>query len=62
MSDHSIIDICAESIELCKLLKIANMVADGDEAKTMISEGNILVNNEVVVQNRKNSKRRYHRI
>jgi ribosome-associated protein len=53
MSEHSIIDICVEPIELCKLLKIANMVDGGGEAKTMISEGNVLVNNEVVVQKRK---------
>ncbi len=53
MSDHSIIDICVEPIELCKLLKIAKMVGGGGEAKTMISEGNVLVNNEVVVQKRK---------
>ena len=52
MSEHSIIDICVEPIELCKLLKIAKMVVGG-EAKTMISEGNVLVNNEVVVQKRK---------
>jgi len=53
MSEHSIIDICVEPIELCKLLKIANMVGGGGEAKTMINEGNVLVNNEVVVQKRK---------
>ncbi len=53
MSEHSIFDICVEPIELCKLLKIADMVGGGGEAKTMISEGNVLVNNEVVVQKRK---------
>ncbi|MFT5758435.1 MAG: ribosome-associated protein [Alteromonadaceae bacterium] len=53
MSEHSIIDICVEPIELCKLLKIAYMVGGGGEAKTVISEGNVLVNNEVVVQKRK---------
>ena len=53
MSEHSIFDICVEPIELCKLLKIAKMVDGGGEAKTMISEGNVLVNNEVVVQKRK---------
>jgi ribosome-associated protein len=53
MSEHSIIDICVEPIELYKLLKISNMVGGGGEAKTMISEGNVLVNNEVVVQKRK---------
>ena len=53
MSAHSIFDICVEPIELYKLLKIANIVGGGGEAKIMISEGNILVNNEVVVQKRK---------
>ena len=53
MSEHSIFDICVEPIELYKLLKIAEMVGGGGEAKTMISEGNVLVNNEVVVQKRK---------
>ena len=53
MSEHSIIDICVEPIELYKLLKIANMVGGGGEAKTMISEGNVLANNKVEVQKRK---------
>jgi len=53
MSEHSTFDICVEPIELYKLLKIANMVAGGGEAKTMISEGNVLVNNKIEVQKRK---------
>ena len=53
MSEHSIIDICVEPIELYKLLKIANMVGGGGEAKIMISEGKVLVNNKVEVQKRK---------
>jgi ribosome-associated protein len=53
MSAHSTYDICVEPIELYKLLKIANMVGGGGDAKTMISEGNIKVNNEVTVQKRK---------
>jgi len=52
MSELSIIDICVKPIELCKLLKIANIVGGG-EAKTMISEGNVLVNSKVEVQKRK---------
>ncbi|TYK67057.1 RNA-binding S4 domain-containing protein [Colwellia echini] len=51
MSEHSTFDICVEPIELYKLLKIADMVSG--EAKTMISDGNVLVNNEVTVQKRK---------
>jgi ribosome-associated protein len=57
MSEHTIFDICVEPIELCKLLKIANMVGGGGEAKTMISEGNILVNHKVEVQKRKKIRR-----
>jgi ribosome-associated protein len=57
MSEQSTFDICVEPIELCKLLKIAKMVGGGGEAKTMISEGHVSVNNEVVVQKRKNIRR-----
>jgi ribosome-associated protein len=57
MSEHPIFDICVEPIELCKLLKISNMVAGGGEAKTMISDGKVLVNDEVTVQKRKKIRR-----
>ena len=57
MSEPSIFDICVEPIELYKLLKISNLVAGGGEAKTLISEGKILVNNEVVIQKRKKIRR-----
>jgi ribosome-associated protein len=57
MSEHSIFDICVEPIELYKLLKIANMVGGGGEAKTMISEGKILVNKKVELQKRKKIRR-----
>ena len=53
MSSHAIIDISVEPIELCKLLKIANMVSGGGEAKIVISEGSVIVNNEVEFQKRK---------
>ena len=53
MSKHSIVDICVEPIELYNLLKITNMVGGGGEAKTVISEGDVLVNNEIVIQKRK---------
>jgi ribosome-associated protein len=53
MSEHSTINISIEPIELCKLLKIANMVSGGGEAKIVISEGYVLVNNEVEFQKRK---------
>jgi ribosome-associated protein len=57
MSEHSTFDICVEPIELYKLLKIANIVGGGGEAKTMISEGNVSVNNKVTVQKRKKIRR-----
>ena len=53
MSSHTIIDISVEPIELCKLLKIANMVGGGGEAKIVISEGYVVVNDEVEFQKRK---------
>ncbi|TWX55667.1 RNA-binding S4 domain-containing protein [Colwellia hornerae] len=53
MSAYPLIDISIEPIELCKLLKIANMVGGGGEAKIVISEGYVLVNNEVEFQKRK---------
>jgi len=53
MSEYPIIDISVEPIELCKLLKIANMVGGGGEAKIVISEGYVIVNNEVEFQKRK---------
>lgn len=57
MSEPSTFDICVEPIELYKLLKISNMVGGGGEAKTMISEGNVSVNNKVTVQKRKKIRR-----
>ncbi|MGB1263535.1 MAG: RNA-binding S4 domain-containing protein [Cognaticolwellia sp.] len=48
-----LVDISVQPIELCKLLKIANMVGGGGEAKIVISEGYVLVNNEVEFQKRK---------
>jgi len=57
MSEHSTFDICVEPIELYKLLKIASIVGGGGEAKTMISEGNVLVNKKVETQKRKKIRR-----
>ncbi|MGB2738959.1 MAG: RNA-binding S4 domain-containing protein [Cognaticolwellia sp.] len=48
-----LVDISVQPIELCKLLKIANMVGGGGEAKIVISEGYVLLNNEVEFQKRK---------
>jgi len=47
------IDVSYQPIELCKLLKIANMVGGGGEAKIVISEGYVFVNGEVEYQKRK---------
>jgi ribosome-associated protein len=48
-----IISIESQPIELCKLLKIANLVSGGGEAKIVISEGYVLVNDLVEYQKRK---------
>ncbi|SEL05604.1 ribosome-associated protein [Colwellia chukchiensis] len=47
------VDVSTQPIELCKLLKIANMVGGGGEAKIVISEGYVLLNNQVEFQKRK---------
>lgn len=47
------VNITSEPIELCKLLKIANMVSGGGEAKIVISEGYVFLNGEVEFQKRK---------
>jgi len=57
MSEQPTFDICVEPIELFKLLKISNMASSAGEAKTMISEGNVLVNKKVIVQKRKKVRR-----
>jgi ribosome-associated protein len=48
-----LIEISQEPIPLCQLLKIANLVSGGGEAKIVISEGYVLLNNEVEYQKRK---------
>ena len=40
------VKITEEPVELYKLLKFEGMVASGGEAKTVISEGQVLVNGE----------------
>lgn len=45
--------ISEESIELFKLLKFESLVCSGGEAKTMISEGMVTVNNEVETRKRR---------
>lgn len=52
-SEYPIVTISTQPIELCKLLKIANMVTGGGEAKIVISEGYVSLNGEVEFQKRK---------
>ncbi|MDX2369163.1 MAG: RNA-binding S4 domain-containing protein [Colwellia sp.] len=47
------IQLDQQPIELCKLLKIADLVTGGGEAKVVISEGHVLLNGEVEYQKRK---------
>ncbi len=48
-----VIEVDAEPIELCKLLKIANLVSGGGEAKMVITDGYVYLNGEVEYQKRK---------
>jgi ribosome-associated protein len=52
-SNNNTIEVNYQPIELCKLLKIANVVSGGGEAKIVISEGYVLVNQAVETQKRK---------
>ncbi|WDE08226.1 RNA-binding S4 domain-containing protein [Thalassomonas viridans] len=52
-TEYQIVEITEQPIALCQLLKIANMVGGGGEAKIVISEGYVLLNNEVEYQKRK---------
>jgi ribosome-associated protein len=47
------IQLDQQPIELYKLLKIADLVAGGGEAKVVISEGYVLLNGEVAYQKRR---------
>ncbi|OUR62200.1 hypothetical protein A9Q74_07080 [Colwellia sp. 39_35_sub15_T18] len=53
MSSYLEIQLAQQPIELCKLLKVANLVGGGGEAKVVISEGYVLLNGEVEFQKRK---------
>jgi len=50
---YLVIELNHQPVELCKLLKIANLVGGGGEAKIVISEGYVLLNGEVEYQKRK---------
>ena len=51
--EYQVVEICEQPIPLCQLLKVANLVGGGGEAKIVISEGYVFVNNEVEYQKRK---------
>jgi len=53
MQQIIIVEVDTQPIELCKLLKIANLVGGGGEAKMVISEGYVGVNQQVEFQKRK---------
>lgn len=52
-SDINTIDVYVEPLELYKLLKIANLVGGGGEAKMLIADGYVGVNGELCQQKRK---------
>jgi len=47
------VEIIKEPIELCKILKFENMVSSGGEAKSVIAEGQVLVNGKIETRKRK---------
>ena len=47
------LEISEEPIELYKILKLENWVASGGEAKMVIAEGRVTVNEKVETQKRK---------
>lgn len=47
------IEVSKEPIELYKILKLEGMVSSGGEAKSVISEGQVLVNGKVEIRKRK---------
>ncbi len=47
------VEILKEPIELCKILKFESMVSSGGEAKSVIAEGQVLVNGKMKPENEK---------
>ena len=47
------VEILKEPVELYKILKFEGMVSSGGEAKSVIAEGQVLVNGEVETRKRK---------
>ena len=54
MTDQAyIVELEEEPIELCNLLKVLTLVESGGQAKMLISEGYVGLNNEICTQKRK---------
>lgn len=47
------VEVTKEPVELYKILKFEGMVSSGGEAKTVIEQGQVLVNGEVETRKRK---------
>ncbi|WP_448569950.1 RNA-binding S4 domain-containing protein [Thalassotalea ganghwensis] len=47
------VELDAQPIELCKLLKVVDLVSGGGEAKLVISEGYVYLNGQLETQKRK---------
>ena len=47
------IEVSKEPLELFKILKFGGMVSSGGEAKSVIAEGQVLVNGKVEIRKRK---------
>ena len=47
------VEILKEPIELCKILKFESMVSIGGEAKSVIADGQVLVNGKIETRKRK---------
>jgi len=47
------VEITKEPIELFKILKFEGVVGSGGEAKIVIDDGQVMVNNEIETQKRK---------
>ncbi|MFK7795495.1 MAG: RNA-binding S4 domain-containing protein [Gammaproteobacteria bacterium] len=49
----TIVEITSEPVELYKILKFEGIVSSGAEAKSVIADGQVLVNNEIETRKRK---------
>lgn len=49
----TIVEITSEPVELYKILKFEGVVSSGAEAKSVIADGQVLVNNEIETRKRK---------